>query len=217
MKTKDENGVVDLELESARSEILDRDYKQAVENYHRKEIEIKRHRDHQFVPDMEKIMYDKQLKIVVKMTTMKFHSVNDVFEKSGPGRFMTDREKRKLAAEEKKKEALKLKLPVRIPTKEMILGYQKKLFVTDKQFHEELLRNEFYPSDEDQVGMLNRIESEYNNDHRSHIFVTGTLSVCVAKPHADNKILNLSYWNNLKKIQQEKDLKAKADKGEIVV
>ena len=31
----------------------------------------------------------------------------------------------------------------------------------------------------------------------------------------DNKILNLSYWNNLKKIQQEKDLKAKADKGEI--
>ena len=145
-------------------------------------------------------MYDKQLKIVVKMTTMKFNSVNDVFEKSGPGRFMTDREKRKLAAEEKKKEALKLKLPVRIPIKEMILGYQKKLFVTDKQFHEELLRNEFYPSDEDQAGMLNRIESEYNNDHRSNVFVTGTLSVTVAKPTADNKILNLSYWNNLKKI-----------------
>lgn len=160
-------------------------------------------------------MYDKHLKIVVKMTTMKFNSVNDVFEKSGPGRFMTDREKRKLAAEEKKREALKLKLPVRIPTKEMILGYQKKLFVTEKQFHEELLRNEFYPSDEDQDGLLNRIEAEYNNDHRSNVFVTGTLSVSVDKPHEDNKILNLSYWNNLKKIQQEKDLKAKADKGEI--
>jgi hypothetical protein len=48
--------------------------------------------------------------------------------------------------------------------------------------------------------MLNRIESEYNNDHRSNVFVTGTLSVTVAKPTADNKILNLSYWNNLKKI-----------------
>jgi hypothetical protein len=57
------------------------------------------------------------------MTNIKFSSVNDVFEKSGPGRFMTDREKRKIAAEEKKREALKLKLPVRIPTKPMILGY----------------------------------------------------------------------------------------------
>lgn len=80
---------------------------------------------------------------------MKFGSINDVFEKSGPGRFMTDREKKKLLAEEKKRQALKLKLPVRIPAKEMILGYQKKLFVTEKLFHEELLRNEFYPSDED--------------------------------------------------------------------
>ena len=68
-------------------------------------------------------MYDRKLKIVVKMTTMQFNSVNDIFEKSGAGRFMTDKEKKKLAAEEKKKEQLKLKLPVRIPTKEMILGY----------------------------------------------------------------------------------------------
>jgi hypothetical protein len=37
------------------------------------------------------------------MTTMKFGSINDVFEKSGPGRFMTDREKKKLLAEEKKR------------------------------------------------------------------------------------------------------------------
>lgn len=46
MKSKDQKGVVDLELESARSEILDRDFKQAVEHYHRKEVEIDKHRDH---------------------------------------------------------------------------------------------------------------------------------------------------------------------------
>lgn len=57
------------------------------------------------------------------MTNMKFGSINDVFEKSGPGRFMTDREKFLLEQEKKKKEALKLKLPVRIPPKEIILGY----------------------------------------------------------------------------------------------
>jgi hypothetical protein len=50
--------------------------------------------------------------------------------------------------------------------------------------------------------LLSRIETEYNNDHRSHIYVTGTISVCVAKPHAENKILNLSYWGNLKKIEE---------------
>lgn len=47
---------------------------------------------------MENIMDKKKLKIVVKMTNIKFGSINDVFEKSGPGRFMTDREKRKIAA-----------------------------------------------------------------------------------------------------------------------
>ena len=46
MKTKDEKGVVDLELESARSEVHDRQYKLAVEDFHRKEIEIKKHREH---------------------------------------------------------------------------------------------------------------------------------------------------------------------------
>ncbi len=46
MKTKDEKGVVDLELESARSEVLDRQYKLAVEDFHRKEVEIKKHREH---------------------------------------------------------------------------------------------------------------------------------------------------------------------------
>lgn len=74
-----------------------------------------------------------------------------------------------------------------------------------------MLRNEFYPSDEDQAGLLTRIEDEYNNEHRSHIFVTGTMSVCVAKPHADNKILNLSYWGNLKKLEEEKNSKLKGE------
>ena len=46
--------------------------------------------------------------------------------------------------------------------------------------------------------MLNRIEDEYNYDHRSHIFVTGTISVVVNKPHADNKILNANYHSNIK-------------------
>ncbi len=51
-KSKRENGVVDLELESARSEIMDREYKQAVEIYHRKELEIERHKEYEFVPNM---------------------------------------------------------------------------------------------------------------------------------------------------------------------
>lgn len=121
-----------------------------------------------------------------------------MFERSGPGRFMSDRERMIMEQEEKRKALLKAKAPVRMPAKDMIIGYQKKVFIEQKQFHEELLRNEFYPSDEDQIGMLNRIEGEYNYDHRSHIFVTGTVSVCVAKPHADNKILNSSYHANLK-------------------
>lgn len=149
-------------------------------------------------------MHEKELKIVVKLSNLKFSSVNDIFEKSGPGRFMNEREKKLLAIEEKKKAALKLKLPKRVVPREMILGYQKKIFVSGKTFHEELLRNEFIPSDEDQDGMLTRIEGEYNYDHRSHIFVTGTISVVVNKPHADNKIMNGSYHGNIKIIEEAK-------------
>ena len=98
---------------------------------------------------MDDIMQDKELKIVIKMTNMRFGSINDIFEKSGPGRFMTDREKFLLEQEKKKKEALKLKLPVRVPPKDIILGYQKKLHFVPKAFHENLLRTEFVPSDED--------------------------------------------------------------------
>lgn len=42
---------------------------------------------------MERILDKKEMKIVVKMTNHKYSSINDVFEKSGPGRYMTDREK----------------------------------------------------------------------------------------------------------------------------
>jgi hypothetical protein len=45
------------------------------------------------VPHLEDIMMEKQLKIVVKMSNLKFSSINDIFEKSGPGRFMSEREK----------------------------------------------------------------------------------------------------------------------------
>lgn len=91
-----------------------------------------------------------------------FESVNDVFEKSGPGRFISEREKAILEKERKKREALKMKLPKRVAPRDLIIGYQKKIFINEKQFHEELLKTEFQLSDEDQDGMLNRIEDEYN-------------------------------------------------------
>jgi hypothetical protein len=152
---------------------------------------------------MEEILYEKELKIVVKMKNMKFSSVNDIFEKSGPGRFMTDREKFLLEKERKKKEQLKLKLPVRVPPKDIILGYQKKLHYMPKSFHENLLRTEFVPSDDDQDGMLARIEADFNNDHRSHIYNTGTISVVVNKPHNDNKIMNWNYHANIQALERD--------------
>jgi hypothetical protein len=65
------------------------------------------------------------------------------------------------------------------------------------------LRTEFVPSDEDQDGMLARIEDEFNYDHRSHIYVTGTMSVVVNKPHSDNKIMNANYHDNLQAIERD--------------
>ena len=62
------------------------------------------------------------------------------------------------------------------------------------------MKNEFSASDEDQAGMLDRIEAEYNNDHRSHIFITGTISVVVNKPHSDNKIMNANYFATIKEM-----------------
>ncbi len=65
------------------------------------------------------------------------------------------------------------------------------------------MRTEFVPSDEDQDGMLARIEDEFNYDHRSHIYVTGTMSVVVNKPHSDNKIMNANYHDNLQAIERD--------------
>jgi hypothetical protein len=62
------------------------------------------------------------------------------------------------------------------------------------------MKNEFSASDEDQAGMMDRIEGEYNYDHRSHIFVTGTISVVVNKPHHDNKIMNANYHATIKEL-----------------
>jgi hypothetical protein len=45
--------------------------------------------------------------------------------------------------------------------------------------------------------MYNRIENEFNYDHRSHVYNTGTISVVVQKPHTDNKILNANYHANM--------------------
>jgi hypothetical protein len=148
-------------------------------------------------------MMEKHLKIVVKMSNLKFSSINDIFEKSGPGRFMSEREKFLLEQEKKKKEALKLKLPERVAAKDIIIGYQKKIHYASKDFHEDLLRTEYVPSDEDQDGMLGRIEDEFNYDHRSHIFVTGTISVVVNKPHSDNKIMNANYHANIRAIERD--------------
>ena len=136
---------------------LEQDYARVVNNQQVKQRDFDRFKDHEHVPDMEEILQDKKLKIVVKMTNLRFNSINDVFEKSGPGRFMTDREKFLIEQEWLKKEALKLKLPERLPPMDIILGYQKKLAFNPKTFHENLLRNEFVPSDEDQDGLLTRI------------------------------------------------------------
>ena len=46
--------------------------------------------------------------------------------------------------------------------------------------------------------MLARIEHEFNYDHRSHVYNTGTISVVFNKPHQDNKILNANYHANIR-------------------
>lgn len=111
---------------------LDKEYEEIVEKVNRREEDVKRFKDHEYVPDFERILQEKELKIVVKMTNHQYGSINDVFEKSGPGRFMSDREKAILEKEQKKREALKMKLPKRIPARDLIIGYQKKVFVQAK-------------------------------------------------------------------------------------
>lgn len=74
-------------------------------------------------------MQEKHLKILVKMTNHQYSSINDVFEKSGPGRYLTEKEKAKIEKEEKKRRDLQMKLPQRIQPRDIILGYMKKVFV----------------------------------------------------------------------------------------
>jgi len=71
LRANDE-GDLKLELDSVRSEILEKEYKIAVENHKRKKLEIKRHRQYEYIPNMEKILSQKELKIVCKMTNMRF-------------------------------------------------------------------------------------------------------------------------------------------------
>ena len=203
MNMQHEEGGSLMDIETQRSVLLEKDYERIVLNQDAKQVEINRYHEHEEVPPLEDIMQDKHLKIVVKMSNLKFNSINDIFEKSGAGRYMTAREKFLLEQEQKRKDALKLKLPVRIPPKDIIIGYQKKIHYAPKIFHEDLLRNEFVPSDEDQIGLLGRIEDEFNYDHRSHVYNTGTISVAVNKPHTDNKILNANYHANIRAIERD--------------
>ncbi len=78
---------------------------------------------------MDNILDRQHLKIRVRMTNHKYTSIQDVFEKSSPGRFMTDREKALLEKEKKKRDTLKMNMPTRIPPRDFIVGYQKKIFV----------------------------------------------------------------------------------------
>jgi hypothetical protein len=66
------------------------------------------------------------------MTNHQYNSIYDVFENSGPGRFLTEKEKARLEKERLKREALKMKLPKRVPARDLIIGYQKKIFVQEK-------------------------------------------------------------------------------------
>lgn len=63
--------------------------------------------------------------------------------------------------------------------------------------------------------MLGRIEGEYNSDHRSHIYVTGTVSVTVNKPHTDNKIMNANYHKNIRIVNEVMELEEKERREQI--
>jgi hypothetical protein len=79
--------------------------------------------------------------------------------------------------------------------------------VHTKDFLEELLRHDYESSDEDQDGMMDRIEDEYNYFHRTHIYVTGTISIVVNKKSDNNFMMNFEYEKNLRAIRQaERDL-----------
>ena len=88
-----EDGGSMMDIETQRSVLIEKDYERIVLQQEAKQVEIDRYHEHEYVPPLEDIMQEKHLKIVVKMSNLKFSSINDVFEKSGPGRYMTAREK----------------------------------------------------------------------------------------------------------------------------
>ena len=59
---------------------LEKEFEGIVDKVERKEADIKRFEDHEYVPDFEKILNEKELKIVVKMTNHEYNSIYDVFE-----------------------------------------------------------------------------------------------------------------------------------------
>jgi hypothetical protein len=73
-----------------------------------------------------------------------------------------------------------------------------------KTFNEELLRHDYESSDEDQDGMLDRIESEYNYFHRTHMYVTGTISVVVNRLRHNIYMMNFEYHKNLREMRRLK-------------
>ena len=58
------------------------------------------------------------------------------------------------------------------------------------------------------MGMMDRIENEYNYYHRTHIYLTSTLSLVINRPHKDTQMFNANYHKNINAIKQ----KAKKDK-----
>ena len=56
---------------------------------------------------------------------------------------------------------------------------------------------EVVDTEDGQEGVLDKIENDYNIDHRSNVHVTGTLSIVINKPHETNKIMNSNYYGHL--------------------
>lgn len=75
------------------------------------------------MPDLEKVLHEKKLKIMVKMKNMKFSSLFDVFEGQGAERFMTEKQILQLKKQKEKESAIKEKSSKHIPTRDIILGY----------------------------------------------------------------------------------------------
>ena len=60
-------------------------------DYKLKEESFQREDDKEFVPDLDKILFDRNLKLVVKMTNHKYTSIPDIFEGKGVSdKYMTE-------------------------------------------------------------------------------------------------------------------------------